>query len=559
MDAHLFRRFTRELVPLLAGARLVKIQEPFENIHTFSLDLFVRSADRKVQLVLKSGRKEPFLFLTKSRISANASPSAGVMRLRKYAGGRSIRHALALWQKRELWLLMSGAMPAALTETREHAAQEKSPEAGLGEGHTRLVWLVLNLREGPKLHFADENDVPGEAEPLWPGAGQLGDAMENWQEWPVLTPALRRSIRAMDSGDAAALLVDLEQGDGDLFVYREKTADTEDAGKDGEHARRTVARISAWPLPESATLTEEVREDILDACTEAGTDLVLSSSAKQAAKRAAAPWIRKEKKLVERLELQREDEERLKKMSARREQGLLLQANLWQLPQDKRLQTAQVYDLEGNPAEVRLDPRYTVRENMERFFHTARRGERGLARIGQRTLELEQELEAVRRQKEACLSGSAPARPQKAREGRAEVLPQVPATVQLFFSSDGFVLLRGRSAKGNQDARRMASPHDLWVHVEGGPGAHVIIRRSHAAEDVPQRTLDEAGALAAAKSWLKNEPSASLNYCEIRHVRPLKGAGAGTMRMDKILCTRQVANVPDIEARLEQNTAARNG
>lgn len=551
MDAHLFRRFARELVPLLAGARLVKIQEPFENIHTFSLDLFVRSSDRKVQLVLKSGRKEPFLFLAKSRISANASPSAGVMRLRKYAGGRSIRHALALWQKRELWLLMSGAMPAALTDGRNAAPGKEDTEDSV-----RLVWLVLSLREGPKLHFADENDFPCEAEPLWPAPGQLAAAMENWQDWPVLTPALRRSLGAMDSGDAAALLVDLEEGDGDLFVYREARSTPEDTEQD---TRRAIARISAWPLPAEQGLEEEEREDILQACTEAGTDLVLSSSARQAARRAAAPWIRREKKLLERLELQREDEDRLRKMSARREQGLLLQANLWQLPQDKRLQSAEVFDLEGRPAQVRLDPRLTVRENMERFFHTARRGERGLARIGQRTQELEQELEAVRRQKEACLSGSAPARPVKAREGRPEVLPQVPSTVQVFFSSDGFVLLRGRSAKGNQDARRMASPHDLWVHVEGGPGAHVIIRRSHAAEDVPERTLDEAGALAASRSWLKNEPAASLNYCEIRHVRPLKGAGAGTMRMDKILFTRQVASVPDIETRLEQNAAARSG
>ena len=108
MDAHLFRRFTRELVPLLAGARLVKIQEPFENIHTFSLDLFVRSADRKVQLVLKSGRKEPFLFLAKSRISANSTPSAEVMRLRKYAAGRRILSLVPDFAERRLWLLLHG-------------------------------------------------------------------------------------------------------------------------------------------------------------------------------------------------------------------------------------------------------------------------------------------------------------------------------------------------------------------------------------------------------------------------------------------------------------------
>ncbi len=544
MDAHLFRRFARDLVPLLAGARLVKIQEPFENIYTFNLDLFVRSADRKVQLVLKSGRKEPFLFLTRSRLSAGTSPSAAVMRLRKYVAGKSIRHALALWQKRQLWLLMSGAMPAAIVEGK--AAGTAQPDGS----DTRLVWLVLDLREGPRLHFADENDFPCEDAAVWPGREELPKAMENWQEWPVLTPALRRSLKLMDTGDAAALLVDLEEGDGDVFVY---TREGDESGQNVPH-REVIARISAWPLPDAAGLAEHVREDTLQAFMDAGSDIVLSTSAKLAARKAAAPWIRREKKLLERLELQREDEARLRKMSARREQGLLLQANLWQLPQDRRLHSADLFDLEGKPVQVRLDPRFTVRENMERFFHTARRGERGLARIGERTRELEQELEEVRRQKEACLLGGASSQGTRASSAKRVVTPpQVPSTVQLFISSDGFVLLRGKSAKGNQDARRIASPHDLWVHVEGGPGAHVIIRKSHAGEEVPTRTLDEAGALAAAKSWLQNEPRATLNYCEIRHVRPLKGAGAGTMRMDKILFTRQVDTVPDIDARLAQN------
>ena len=166
MDAHLFRRLARDLVPLLAGARLVKIQEPFENIYTFNLDLFVRSADRKVQLVLKCGRKEPFLFLAKSRLSANSTPSAEVMRLRKYAAGRSIRHALALWQKRQLWLLMSGAMPAALVEGRGKGA------APAGEENTRLVWLVLDLREGPRLHLRTKT-------PSLPRKRQSGPAGRN--------------------------------------------------------------------------------------------------------------------------------------------------------------------------------------------------------------------------------------------------------------------------------------------------------------------------------------------------------------------------------------------
>lgn len=151
--------------------------------------------------------------------------------------------------------------------------------------------------------------------------------------------------------------------------------------------------------------------------------------------------------------------------------------------------------------------------------------------------------------------GASASVPETARNRTQAPMPQAPATVQLFVSSDGLALLRGRSARGNQDARRMAAPHDLWVHVEGGPGAHVIIRRDHAAQEVPERTLDEAGSLAACRSWLRDEPRAKVNYCEIRHVRPLRGAAPGTMRMDKILFTRQVPVRPELETALLPRSA----
>lgn len=566
MDAHLFRRFAARAIPLLVGARLSKIQEPEKDVFTFLLDLFQRDGEfgRKAQLVLKCGRKEPFLFLSRTRVSANASPSAKVMRLRKYVGGRSVRHAEALWLSRELWLLMSGSMPAEVVNRFARPKNGTEPdwgEAGMNaeapefaeagdepQAHSedKLVWVVLSLRHGPRLHFASPDEFPREDEPSWPDRRELAEALENWHDWPVLTPSLRRALSAMeDAPDQAALVVDLEEGEGDVFVYREP-------------ASGTVRKISAWPLqdwPKDGTaLEEEVREDILKAVADAGASLVLEECARANARRVAEPWAKKEKKLRERLALQQEDVERLAKMAARREQGLLLQASLWQLQQDKsqdrRMESVEVLDNEGKPVALRLDPRLTVRENMEKFFHTARRGERGLARIGARTRELEEELAETIRQKEACLSGGVQA-PRKDRAGKQSVqLPNLPNSVQLFISSDGFALLRGRSAKGNQDARRVASPHDLWVHAEGGPGAHVIIRRSHAGQNVPARTLDEAGALAAARSWLKDEPRATLTYCEVRHVRPLKGAGQGTMRMDKVLFTRTVAVDPGLEERL---------
>ena len=545
MDAHLFRRFAGELLPVLQGARLVKIQQPHENIYTFNLDLFARDnpLGRKVQLVLRPGRKEPFLFLSTARIAAGREPSAMVMRLRKYAAGHTIRRALALWQKRELHLLLSGAMPGMEGDNaEEHQFVLQQKEYGQKDAE-KLTWLVLSLRDGPRLHFADKGFEPSEDKPLWPDHNSLQDAMADWRSWPVLTPALRRTLAKLDLQDASALLVDLEDGGGDMFCYT--------APDDLKAGEPRIVQISAWPLPQELQKGEEAcRTDVLAAVMETGASLVLNEAAEKRAHEAAAPWRKKERKIEDLLRRNTEDCARLKEMCQRQGYGLLIQANLWQLEGSRHLPSLTLPDFEGGQCTMQLDPRFSVRENMDRFFHTARRGERGLPRIEKRRQELEKELCEVRREKERCLLGISAQAPRQ-KKGQAKPAPvKVPASVQIFVSTDGVTLLRGRNAKGNLEVRRMAASHDIWVHVEGGAGAHVIIRLNHASQKVSDATLDEAGSLAASKSSLKDESYAKVNYCEIRHVRQLKGTARGTMRMDKILFTRKVAIRPELETAL---------
>ena len=545
MDAHLFRRFAGELLPVLQGARLVKIQQPHDNIYTFNLDLFARDnpLGRKVQLVLRPGRKEPFLFLSTARIAAGREPSAIVMRLRKYAAGHTIRRALALWQKRELHLLLSGAMPGMEGDNaEEHQFVPQQKEYGQKDAE-KLTWLVLSLRDGPRLHFADKGFEPSEDKPLWPDHNSLQDAMADWRSWPVLTPALRRTLAKLDLQDASALLVDLEDGGGDMFCYT--------APDDLKAGAPRIVQISAWPLPQELQKGEEAcRTDVLAAVMETGASLVLNEAAEKRAHEAAAPWRKKERKIEDLLRRNTEDCARLKEMCQRQGYGLLIQANLWQLEGSRHLPSLTLPDFEGGQCTMQLDPRFSVRENMDRFFHTARRGERGLPRIEKRRQELEKELCEVRREKERCLLGISAQAPRQ-KKGQAKPAPvKVPASVQIFVSTDGVTLLRGRNAKGNLEVRRMAASHDIWVHVEGGAGAHVIIRLNHASQKVSDATLDEAGSLAASKSSLKDESYAKVNYCEIRHVRQLKGTAKGTMRMDKILFTRKVAIRPELETAL---------
>jgi predicted ribosome quality control (RQC) complex YloA/Tae2 family protein len=186
---------------------------------------------------------------------------------------------------------------------------------------------------------------------------------------------------------------------------------------------------------------------------------------------------------------------------------------------------------------------------MERYFSRASKGERGLGIVEARTRALRLELEAVRQRTIQPASGrnTSPAvRP-------ASALPARYARfkVAVFRSSDGFLLLRGRSAQANhQLLTKLASPFDYWLHAQGGPGAHVIIKRDFAAQDVPEGTIQEAACLAALSSHLKMADRGDVLLCLVKDVCAIKGAPMGLVNVDKVLRTVRPALDPGLEERL---------
>ena len=582
MDAHLFRRLCEDLTPQLTGARVEKLQEPAPGF----LVLTWYGGGRKRQLCLRYARKEPFCFLSGSRISAGKAPSAQIMRLRKYASGRRIVSCVVRFCDRQLWLLLTGG-DSALSGA-ERGGADPDP------GALRLTWLLLDLREGPSLHFLTEAEAPEEEHPQWPEPAHLVQARQNWREWPVLTPALRRTLACLEEPEQWALLEDLRAGGGDVFCYGPATreasealldTDTDGYGEALSFASSlgdaggtgcsilSIRAVSAWPLPpeqqaalltadESASglfLCEACSPDVLEQTEKAGQDMVLGRLADEQAKEVALPLDRRGRKLTKLLDKLREEENRLRAMTEVQADALALQENLWQWPAEFRAASVTVDAGAHGPArEIRLDPRRNVREEMARLFHTARRGWRGLEHLVQRRRTLEEELAAIALARRDSMLGVGQAQAGGSQAGKRGVLAgggagmptALPRSVQLFVSSDGFALLRGRDAKGNLAARKLAAPHDIWLHAENGPGSHVIIRRAHGGQEVPASTLDEAGSLAASKSWQKDAARARIQYAEVRHVKPMRNAPAGTVRIDKALASREVPVDATLEDKL---------
>ena len=516
MDAHLFRRFCDALVPRIMGARVEKIHAPGPNVTVFSL-YGGDGRDGKRYLTLRADRKSPLLFSSDHRIPVNAQPPAFVMRLRKHLSGRRVSKAVCRWTERRLWLGMSG------------------------EAQT---WLCLDLREGPSLTF----DPPEpEDDPIWPD-DLSALPPESWKSWSVLTPALRRTLAFLDPLDAGALLMDLQAGGGDVFLYES------DKGR---------CDVSAWPLPREqlnamgGVWTETVTEDPIAALATAGEKLVYRRLAEQARESAARPFSAEASRLGKLLDKLNGEEKRLSAMRDRKTDALLLQSQLYRFDQAAKLGSVTLDGPEG-PVTLALDKKRTVRENMADMFHQAGRGKRGLEHLERRRAEVLAQTEAAETSMLRTLAavagaGAPPAAKDKKREGKAPLPTGLPKQVQAFRSSDGFLLLRGRDTRGNALALKLAAPHDYWLHTADGPSAHVIIRRDHAGQDVPERTLREAGVLAALKSWQKEQDSANIQYSLAKYIHPMKNAAPGMVRIDRSEGSFRVAIERDLETRLAKN------
>jgi predicted ribosome quality control (RQC) complex YloA/Tae2 family protein len=96
-----------------------------------------------------------------------------------------------------------------------------------------------------------------------------------------------------------------------------------------------------------------------------------------------------------------------------------------------------------------------------------------------------------------------------------------------FRTSDGLEIWVGRSDEGNDFlTTRLARGNDLFFHLEGYPGSHVILR-TEGRPDPPSTSVLEACELAVHFSRLKAAGRADVHVAPVKSVRKPRGAKPG--------------------------------
>ncbi len=95
-----------------------------------------------------------------------------------------------------------------------------------------------------------------------------------------------------------------------------------------------------------------------------------------------------------------------------------------------------------------------------------------------------------------------------------------------YLSSDGFHMYVGKNNFQNDELTfSFATGNDWWFHAKDAPGSHVIVKTN--GEELPDRTFEEAGRLAAHYSKARGGEKVEIDYVEKKHVKKPKGAKPG--------------------------------
>lgn len=214
-------------------------------------------------------------------------------------------------------------------------------------------------------------------------------------------------------------------------------------------------------------------------------------------------------------------------------------------PGDKSLETVNYYT--GEPITIPLDPTLSAIENAKKYFEKYNKMKRTYEALSELTKEVKEEIDhletistsldialqeedLVEIKEELTESGyihrkfSGKNQPGKKGNGKKVKVTSKPFH---YLSSDGFHIYVGKNNYQNDELTfQFATGNDWWFHAKGMPGSHVVVKMN-GAEELPDRTFEEAGRLAAYYSKGRGQEKVEIDYIQKKHVKKPSGAKPG--------------------------------
>ncbi|MGN0335064.1 MAG: NFACT family protein [Lachnospiraceae bacterium] len=186
---------------------------------------------------------------------------------------------------------------------------------------------------------------------------------------------------------------------------------------------------------------------------------------------------------------------------------------------------------------IPLDPQLSATENAKKYFekyNKAKRTHEAVTGLLQETSDEIRHLESISNSLDIALSEEdlTPIKEEltdygyirrKYTKGKK---PKITSKPFHFISSDGFHIYVGKNNLQNEELTfKFATGNDWWFHAKGVPGSHVIVKAEGA--EIPDRTFEEAGRLAAYYSQARGNDKVEIDYIQKKQIRKPNGGKPG--------------------------------
>ncbi len=223
--------------------------------------------------------------------------------------------------------------------------------------------------------------------------------------------------------------------------------------------------------------------------------------------------------------------------------GNVLMCHIAQIPPNvDTITLPDVFDPSCEDMDISLNPRRTASENASAYLKRAQKARKGAPILAKRLEDAQRERDKIQRYadrlnaihsedafdeirrelEDARLIKAPKKRPQvRSKRQSGDIHPR------RYRTRDGWRVLVGRNNAENDRLTKSSGRDDLFLHVHGCPGSHVILKRDGKADRPSRKTLEEAASLAAYWSKARGAQSVPVNYTEVRYVRKPRGAPPG--------------------------------
>jgi predicted ribosome quality control (RQC) complex YloA/Tae2 family protein len=193
---------------------------------------------------------------------------------------------------------------------------------------------------------------------------------------------------------------------------------------------------------------------------------------------------------------------------------------------------------------ISLDPLLSPQQNAEKYFWRFKKGKRGQEHSQRRLDETQSELEWLQQLdyqlKDAVKNSDIEEIAAELREAgllkdknrlhsKRTLQPSKPHEA---VSPSGFRVLWGRNNRQNDEiSTRVLKKGDFWFHVQGAPGAHVVLKVDQSQLELTDEDLSYAASLAAGYSKSREDHKVKVMITEAGSVHKPKGAKPGLVNV----------------------------